>query len=248
VLPEITPYDCAQALDDAAEELLAEASVSGPPVDAFAVAAACRFSVALDDEQQGRARFVRLKRRAADRDAGAILIRSDPRAERLQWAVAHELGEALAEQVFRRLGVRPAETAADMREQVANALASHLLLPSRWFRAFGVRAEWDLLRLKRRFSTASHELIARRMLDFEPPAILTVFDHGRVTWRRTAARRPPRLSAAELQCWRRTHETAEPERIEQQGLVIRAWAVHEPEWKREILRTDLPTEDLDLSE
>ena len=29
------------------------------------------------------------------------------------------------------------------------------------------------------------------------------------------------------------------------GLTMRAWAIHEPDWKREILRTELPDADFD---
>ena len=67
------------------------------------------------------ARFVRLRRHAPDFGKGSIFIRPDPRPERLQWAVAHEIGESRAADVFRRLGVRAVEAAAGAREMVANA-------------------------------------------------------------------------------------------------------------------------------
>jgi len=42
--------------------------------------------------------------------------------------VAHEIGEHLAHRVFQRLAVDPRDTPSGTREQVANALASRLLL------------------------------------------------------------------------------------------------------------------------
>lgn len=241
MLPEFTPRDLSVALDEIAEELLERAGIGAPPVDAFQVAAACRLSVMADELQEGRARFVRLRRQPAGGEAGSIFVRSDPRPERVQWAIAHEIGESQAARVFQQLGVGGAEAAAGAREDVANALAGHLLLPTRWLAPDAADCRWDLLELKRRYRTASHELIARRMLEFEPPAIITVCDKGRVTWRRSPLyARPPRPSPEERRCWHLAHETGEAQRGCWRGLEIRAWPVHEPDWKREILRTELP--------
>jgi hypothetical protein len=239
--PEFTPQEYASALDAVAMELLVAAGIVAPPVDAFRLAAGCRLAVALDDGQSGRARFVRLARREAAHERGAIFIRSDPRPERRQWAVAHEVGEAVAERVFQRLGVRPAEAAPAAREEVANGLANRILLPTGWFGQFARRVDWNLLRLKTRFATASHELIARRMLEFDSPAIVSVFDHGRLTWRRAnTGRRPPRLAEIETQCWRAAHDTGRPQRRAGEQLDLTCWPIHEPNWKREIMRTRLP--------
>ena len=246
MLPELTRHDLAAALAEVAAKLLEAAAISAPPVDAFAVAEACGLVVLSDDQQAGRARFVRLRRHAPGFGQGSIFLRPDPRPERLQWAVAHEIGESRAADVFRLLGVRAGEAPDGARESVANGLASHVLLPMEWFRADGIEFRWDLLKLKRRYATASHELIARRMLDFEPSAIVTVFDQARITWRHWArAGRPPRLAAEERRCWQTAHVAGRPQRRAHQGLTIRAWAIHEPDWKREILRTELPDGDFD---
>jgi hypothetical protein len=246
MLPELTRHDLAAALAEVAAKLLEAAGITAPPVDAFAIAGACGLVVLSDDQQAGRARFVRLRRHAPSFGQGSIFLRPDPRPERLQWAVAHEIGESRAGEVFRLLGARAGEAPDGTRELVANALASHLLLPLEWFRADGPACRWDLPRLKRRYATASHELIARRMLEFDPPVIVTVFDQGRLTWRQWArAGRPPRLTAEERRCWQQAHDTGRSQRLNHQGLTMRAWAVHEPDWKREILRTELPDADFD---
>jgi hypothetical protein len=153
--------------------------------------------------------------------------------------VAHEIGELCACRVFARLSVDPREAPAAAREAVANQLASRILLPRDLFDRHGRSCGWDLFALKSRFPAASHELIARRMLDFWPSVIITIFDHGRQTFRRgNLPFRLPPLSATEQSAWRTAHE---------QSLValeadfcrrVQAWPVHEPDWKREILRAE----------
>ncbi len=98
--------------------------------------------------------------------------------------MAHEIGELFADRVFDELGVDPREAPSGARETVANQLAGRLLLPREWFGEAGAECGWDLFELKERFATASHELIARRMLDFPPSIGITIFDNGRRTFRR----------------------------------------------------------------
>jgi len=86
----------------------------------------------------------------------------EPRLERRQWAVAHEVGESIAQRVFVRMGVSFVDIPPAGRERVANHLASCLLLPRDWLISDGEAVEWDLTELKKIYSTASHELIARR--------------------------------------------------------------------------------------
>lgn len=211
MLPELTTKELPRTLDGVAAQILTAADVHAPPVDAIAVAMALGLAVAFDDQQQGRGRFVRLSVPAA-KARGSILVRPEPRAERVQWSVAHEIGEDWAAEVFRRLGVDPREAPPGAREMVANHLASRLLLPASWFGAWAARRAWDLFQLKQRFATASHELIARRMLDFEPRIVITLLDHGWVTLRRSNfSRIPGPLTEAENRVWRAVHETAAPQ-------------------------------------
>ncbi len=83
----------------------------------------------------------------------------------MQWAIAHELGECERHRVFEFLQVDPREAPPAAREAVANHLASRILLPREAFSADATACGWDLPELKSRYTTASHELIARRMLD-----------------------------------------------------------------------------------
>jgi Zn-dependent peptidase ImmA (M78 family) len=243
MLSEIPEDEFAAAIDACASEVLWEAGIADPPVDALLVAERLELVVAHDVSMPDRGRIVRL---ASHGESGqsTIVVGSAERPEREQWAVAHEIGENAAYRVFERLGVSFDESLSTAREQVANRLANALLLPRRWFAADGLDHDWDLLELKQRYNTASHELIARRMLDMRPPIVITVCDLGRVHWRRSnATARPPNLLDEERDLWRVVHSTGHAASDVLDGETglqrVRCWPIHEPDWKREILRSDV---------
>ena len=246
MLPEIPSEEFAAALDACAAEVLWEAGVEAPPVDMAVVAERIGLVVARDDALPHRGRFVRLAdRRGGDIPCGTIVVGPAERPERLQWAIAHEIGESVAYRVFNALSVRPEAAPANSRELVANCLAGCLLLPRPWFARDGCSLDWDLLALKQRYSTASHELIARRMLDMRPAIVVTLCDLGSVHWRRSnTTPRPPLLLPGERDAWRQSHELGVPASAvldpAATGLEsVRCWPVHEPGWKREVLRSEI---------
>ena len=67
MLPEFTREELAAGMDAVAMEILSDAGREGPPVDALEVARQLGITVAMDDRQQGRARFVRLNGRRPSR-------------------------------------------------------------------------------------------------------------------------------------------------------------------------------------
>ena len=170
-----------------------------------------------------------------------IFLRPDDRPERLQWAAAHELGETVAWQVFEAVG--GAEWAASrdelppLREQVASELASRILLPGEWFRAACRECDTDLPELKQQFSTASHELIAWRLLDLPVPSTVAIFDEGQATRRRSnfSRGRLP-VEPAELGCRDEAARTGRKCVVQTPRVMVTAWPVHEENWRREILR------------
>jgi hypothetical protein len=244
MLADLTFEELSAGFDDIVDEILDQCRCTQPPVDAFRIAESLGITVALDDCQTGRARYVRLRDRSAAQSRAAILLRSDPRLERQQWAVAHEIGEHAAYRAFHRLGVDPRESPPNAREQVANRLAGRLLIPTCWFGRDAAACNWDLLALKHRYRTASHELIARRMLEFRPAVIITIFDQGRITFRRgnLPGRIPPPTST-EWSCWRLVHENNEAHATTDGLCPIQCWPVHEDDWKREIIRFELTNEE-----
>lgn len=236
MLPEITQEEFSAALDACAIELLAEADVE-VPIDAAVVARKLELQVALSAEQHERGRFMRLHNRRG-KPQGSIVLRPEDRPERLQWSLAHEIGEATAHRVFDALGVRPAEAPAGAREAIANMLAARILLPRDPFHVAATAAQWDLFSLKQTFTTASHELIARRMLDFEPATAITIWDNGRRIFRRAnVGRRAPPITQRERRCRERAHTTGTVVVEEAASVTLHVWPIHEPQWKREILRT-----------
>jgi len=225
------------ALDTVVAELLAAAGVTEPPVDALQLARELTLTVAYDARQSGRARIVQL---APQTFAPAtILLRPEPRAERRQWAVAHELGETCTARLFELLDLDP-QAMPGRRETFANLLAGRLLLPTPWFAPAATEYFWNLRELKTIFATASHELIARRMLDLEPPIVVTVFDQGQITWRKTnvPGRLPP-LSKLEQNCQQTAARTGHDADGSDTNWDVTAWAIHEANWRREILRAEL---------
>ena len=226
------PAEWSTALYTTADELLDQVSISAPPVDAIDLAQRLGISVVFDDDQLVRARHKRLAGQAT------ILIKADERPERLQWAVAHELGEVVVYRVFARVDLCDDSISPRLREEVANLTASRLLLPGRWFFEDARRSHEDLLVLKKIYRTASHEMIACRFLDGPRQSIVTIFDNGRIT-RRLVNRpgRPPGLQRVEQDCQAEVHRRNRPIELREQGLAVQGWPVHEPNWKREILWT-----------
>ncbi len=238
MLPEIPAEELAACLDRVASRLLRRFAVRRPPVDALRMATALGIETVVDGGQQVRARYVELRAARGGNPRPAILLRPEPRSERRQWAVAHELGEREAVNVFKRLSVDPRTAPPTAREWVANQLANRILLPTRWLARAGAACGWDLFALKRRFASASHELIMRRMLEFEPPIVVSIFDHGAISFRQGNRGGRLTLTTLERECWRAVHESGEALERSGAGCTVRGWPVHEEGWKRELLRLD----------
>jgi len=86
----MTRKDWSTACDAVVAELLERADITSPPVDALLVANRLEWPVMWDADQGGRARIQRMAGRPT------LFMRPDERPERLQWAIAHEIGEASA--------------------------------------------------------------------------------------------------------------------------------------------------------
>jgi IrrE N-terminal-like domain len=221
------------AVDRAVNELLESAGVEVPPVDAIALAQGhLKMLVCLDERQPQRGR--------AQRTTGQkqIFLRPEPTEERHQWTVAHEIGEHLKANLLERLGIPPQETRAMAGESLANLFAYRLLVPSCWFADDAPLADYDVLSLKRRYRTASHEVVAWRLLDLPEPCIVTIVDNEHVSRRRSntwPVRR--QLAPAEQSCLRQVHDQGRSRVVRDAGWTVQGWPVHEDGWKREILRS-----------
>src|SRR6266568_2860430 len=91
-------------VDKMVEELLDAAQLTQPPVDTIALAQRhLGMVVVLDQRQPQRGR--------AQRTLGKkqIYLRPEPREERHQWTVAHEIGEHLKSELLSRLNIEPTQ-------------------------------------------------------------------------------------------------------------------------------------------
>jgi hypothetical protein len=213
-----------QAVDRRVDELLEKAGVTAPPVDAITLA---RRHLGLTGSPP---------RRAAGRKP--IPLRPEPDEEQNQWTAAHEIGEHFKAELLRRLGVPPEQGRALAGESLPNLFAHRLLAPTGWFAGDARACDYELPELKRRYATASLELLAWRLLDLPEPCVITVVDNGHVQRRRSNAWRVRReLEPPERECQRYVNHYSRPRVVQADGWTVQGWPAHRPDWKREILRS-----------
>lgn len=233
MLDDMPREDVLAAVDRMVEELLDAAKVSQPPVDAIALAQGhLDMIVVLDQRQPQRGR--------AQRALGKkqIYLRPESREERHQWTVAHEIGEHLKSELLARLGIEPAQARAMAGESLANLFAYRLLVPRCWFNSDAKIYDYDLLALKKRYATSSHEVIAWRFLDLPEPCVVTILDNEKLTRRRSNAWQVKRkLLSVEDQCWQFVTREGKPKTVRDDEWTVSGWPVHELDFKREILRS-----------
>jgi Zn-dependent peptidase ImmA (M78 family) len=232
-MDDIPREEVVAALDRMVEELLDRAGLEGPPVDAIALAQKhLHMVVCLDQRQQQRGRAQRAGRRPQ------IYLRPEPTEERHQWSVAREIGEHLRPDLLRRLELESEQAQALTGESLLNLFSSHLLVPTRWFTKDAPACGHDVLALKQRYRTASHEVIALRFLDLPEPCIVTIIDNDHVHRRRSNGPRVHKeLTPVELKCQRYVNKYSRPRVVQEEGWTVQGWPVHQSDWKREILRS-----------
>lgn len=230
---EITREEVTAVVDRAVAELLEAAGIAEPPVDAIALAQRhLGMVVCLDRRQPQRGR--------AQRSGGRkqIYLRPEPTEERHQWTVAHEIGEHLKAGLLQRLGIEPGRTQALAGESLANLFAYRLLVPTLWFAAEAPDCAYDVLELKQRYRTASHEVVAWRLLDLSEPCVITIVDNEHVSRRRSNSWHITRqLERPELECQKYVNCYSRAHVVCQDGWMVHGWPVHRADWKREILRS-----------
>lgn len=220
-------------IDQSVQEILTQAGISSPPIDARRIATELGIEVVLNRSQKERGRLVESGGRTM------IVVRSEPRSERYQWTIAHEIGEFVIPRLSTDWTNSLVSVDATVREWMANRFATCLLTPLHLFLDHAAEYEFDLFTLKEMYRTASYEVIALRMLDAEPPCLISIFDNGRLTRRLTnLEQRPPKLLDIERQCQIEASQTRRGVERESDLAKVRAWPIHEEDWKREIIRTE----------
>lgn len=218
--------DVKDGLADFADELLRECRIHSPPVDPREIARVRGIEVVIESASPTPGRIRRAKRDSL------IVLRAEPRAERTNWQLAHELVEMFQSRVSALLG-GPLD--AFDREAACNLAADYILLPPSWFREDARAVAFDLPALKAIYSTASNQLIAKHTVQSET-TLVTVFDNGRKTARYNSPQ--ARLHPLELRAQKLCSQAAEPIVVEQWPYRVQAWPIHDREtgWRREITR------------
>jgi hypothetical protein len=136
------------------------------------------------------------------------------------------------------MGCVPGEMPAMAGESLANLFAYRLLVPALWFAQDASELDFDVPELKRRYRTASHEVIAWRFLDLAEPCVITIVDNDHVHRRRSNCVRVTKsLESVERECQRYVHQHGRARVVRKDRWTVFGWPIHQGEWKREILRT-----------
>ncbi len=226
MIDELPPEELLGAVDRLVREVLDEAALREPPVDAVALA----LQFLPPQEQRPR----RGQRRPA--------VAQEQTEEQKQWAAARQLGRHLKDVLLERLGVAEEAARGLPGATLVNLFAPRLLLPADWFAADAAALDYDVLRLKERYPTCTHEVIALRLLDLPEPCIITVLDGDRVHRRRSNAwpvRRP--LEPAEQKCQRTIQRHGQPHVIRADNWTVQGWPIRETDGQRIILRSVVET-------
>lgn len=222
MIEDLPPEEVIAAVERLAREVLDEAGLREPPVNAVALAR----QFLPPQEQRPR----RGQRRAAADD--------EPSEEQQQWTAAQQLGRHLKDVLLERLGVSADAVRGLAGGTLVNLLVPRLLLPGDWFAADAAELDYDVLKLKERYPTCTHETIALRLLDLPEPCIITVVVDGRVQRRRSNAWPVSRrLEPAEEQCQRHVNRRGRPHVVRVENWTVQGWPIPTAGAQREILRS-----------
>ena len=124
-------------------------------------------------------------------------------------------------------------------DSLLTLFSSRLLVPTQWFAADAATEDYNLLKLKKRYRTASHEVIALRFLDLPIPTVVTVIDNDEIHRRKTNG---PRIKAKELEspeekCRNFVNKHGKAKIVREGAWTVQGWPIHQSDWKREILRS-----------
>lgn len=213
-----------------ADELIERAGFTGPPIDLNRLAEALCVPVEHDPTLKVRGKIVGEAGRAK------IILGPAERPEREQSALGHELAEYVRAEIRAKLG----RLVDEELEKWCDVLMAYLLTPAIYFDDVRRQCGGCVYRIKKSFSTASHELIANRLVEYEDdPAVLWVVDNNR--WRKSVTTQHWSLKPTKLEeeVQRIANASGEFERREDGALSVRCWPVHEPGWQRELIITTM---------
>ena len=250
MLPELTQNDFATVLDGVARDLLDQLDLSAPPVDALCVAQALGLAVAWDagsragekscgcagmGRRRRKARFCCGLIRAASGCSGPSRTRSARR------------GPGRCSIAWRSIRAKRRRRPASRWPITSPAGCCCRATGSSGRAAAGLGPVGARAALRHGQPRADRPADAR----LRHPITITIFDHGRRTFRRGNFGRPVApLTAVEQIAWLAAHDRGGAAEESNHVCRAQAWPIHEPDWKREILRTEwfAPDDDWDAAE
>lgn len=236
---DLTREEVLGLIDRMVEQILDQAGMVEPPVDALSLA---RDPFGMEIRLESGSSPSRIYPRRSV--SPSLVLDSDWTEEVSQWKAAQAIGFYLKPKILDQLGCGK-DLAMGFGESLANLLAQRLLVPLPMLADEFRRSDQDLLVLKERFSTASHEIIALRLLDLPDPCIITIVDNGHVVKRRSNSWRVRKeLAPLEKQVQQYVKKYSRPQSIHESGWSIKGWPIHESDWKREILRSVVDSEEV----
>jgi hypothetical protein len=232
---DFSQEELVDAIDRLVAGMLERAGANTPPVDALAIA---EHHLGIPVELVEPAEEDDSGRRPRSRPSGGgITLTTDMSDEQQQRAAAVGIAGLLLPEIYRKVGVVAGSESKQFTAHVRGLTVARILIPGRLLRAALRDCKYDVPELHKRFSTASMEAVAARLLDLDDPCVIAVVDDGVVASRR-ANRMPAnrKLEAAEQECVDRVTELDLPHRARIGEWTAWGWPVPNRPFRRIILR------------
>jgi hypothetical protein len=233
---DFSQEDLFDAIDRLVNGLLERAGVIHPPVNALQIAEN-HLGIPVDvvepveEDERGRPRP-----RSRPQGSG-IVLSPDMTEEQQQKAAAGGIARALLPDILHKLGVPPGTENKQLSSHIRGLVVARLLVPNKLLRTALKDCRYDVLALKKAFTTATTEAVALRLLDLDEPCVIAIVDDGVVAVRR-GNRLPAskKLEPAEQTCLDQIMKLDQPQRIRAGEWTVHGWPVPDRPFRRIILR------------
>lgn len=238
-MEEFTTEELMEAIDRVVLQLLQEAGIDEPPVPTIDLLQhQFNYTIAFQEEEEDEDPHLARYKRPPRKQSRQLMLNPAQSDEGQSVAAARACAREMLPGILKRLGVVQGSDNRSVQNSLVSLIAPRLLLPGRWFEKSSRRANYDLIRIHEEFSTATFEMIAVRLLDFEDPMIISIVDDGAIALRKSNAFPVKReLVAAETDCLQKIQETEDPEKVRKDGWSVWGWPIPNGPFNRIILRS-----------
>jgi predicted transcriptional regulator len=234
---EFSQEELVEAIDRLVAGMLERAGVTSAPVNALSIAEhhlgiPVEVVEPAEEDESGRRRP-----RSRSSSGGGITLTTEMSDEQQQRAAADGIARLLIPDIYRKVGVVAGSESKQFAAHVRALTTARILIPGKLLRAALRDCKYDVPELHKRFSTASMEAVALRLLDLDDPCVIAIVDDGVVATHRS--NRMPvtrKLEAAEQECVDRVTELDLPHRARSGEWTAWGWPVPNRPFRRIILR------------